>query len=197
MSTPDKPESATDWKTLDAAVRRYVRSQVADAALVDDLTQDVLVKLHRHLGRLRDKEKLAGFVRRTARSVVVDHFRRHRPASPVSDELPGELFAVEPSEPDPAHVLSRWVASRVEHLPDRYREVLRRTELEGQTLRQVADALGVPYSTIKSRVQRGRALLHADLLACCAVEVDARGRVTTFDPRPSGCACASRSGRER
>jgi RNA polymerase sigma-70 factor (ECF subfamily) len=42
-------------------------------------------------------------------------------------------------------------------------------------------------------VQRGRDLLHADLLRCCAVEIDARGRVMDFAPRSgrdgTNCGC--------
>ena len=55
--------------------------------------------------------------------------------------------------------------------------------------------IGVPYSTLKSRVQRGRDLLHAELLGCCAVELDARGRVTDFEPRScKPCGCTPKTG---
>jgi RNA polymerase sigma-70 factor, ECF subfamily len=194
MSEHPEPGLQPDWRALDAAVRRYVRAQVGAGAVVDDLVQDVLVRLHRHLGNLRSREKLPALVYRTARSVVVDHFRRQRPTSAISDDLPGPSVSPETLDPDPAQILSRWVANRADLLPERYREVLRRTELQGKTQRQVADELGLAYSTVKSRAQRGRALLHADLLACCRVEVDVRGRVTAFEPRPSGCGCAQPPG---
>lgn len=171
-------------------MRRYVGTHVADASVLDDLVQDVLLRLHRHLGSLRSADKLTVLVYRTARSVVVDHFRRRRATAEVPEELAAPALLPEAFDPDPTAILSRWVAGRVERLPAHYREVLRRTELQGQTQRQVADELGLAYSTVKSRAQRGRALLHADLLACCRVEVDVRGRVTDFEPRPSGCGCA-------
>lgn len=193
MSECPDVEPLPDWRALEAAVRRYVGAQIADASVQDDLVQDVLLRLHRHLGNLRGRDKLAALVYATARSVVVDHFRRRRSTAEVSEDLPAESLVPEAFDPDPSEVLGRWLAGRVDRMPERYREVLRRTELQGQTQRQVADELGLAYSTVKSRAQRGRALLHADLLACCRVEVDVRGRVTGFEPRPSGCDCAGSS----
>jgi RNA polymerase sigma-70 factor, ECF subfamily len=194
MSECSDGEPRPDWKALEAAVRRYVSAQIADACVRDDLVQDVLLRLHRHLGNLRRRDKLAALVYRTARSVVVDHFRRRRSTTEFSDELAAPSLLPEAFDSDPTEVLGRWLAGRVDRMPERYREVLRRTELQGQTQRQVADDLGLAYSTVKSRAQRGRALLHADLLACCRVEVDARGRVTDFEPRPTGCDCAGSRG---
>ena len=190
MTPQRETEPSPDWKALEAAVRRYVGTHVADASVLDDLVQDVLLRLHRHLGNLRSADKLTSLLYRTARSVVVDHFRRRRPTTDVSEDLAAPAMLSEALEPDPTEILGRWVAGRVERLPAHYREVLRRTELQGQTQRQVADELGLAYSTVKSRAQRGRDLLHADLLACCRIEVDVRGRVTDFEPRPSGCGCA-------
>jgi RNA polymerase sigma-70 factor (ECF subfamily) len=64
------------------------------------------------------------------------------------------------------------------------------TEIDGLTMRAAADALGLSVSGAKSRVQRGRALLRARLLRCCAVEVDARGRPFAFEGRSHRCGCA-------
>ncbi|MDH5492898.1 MAG: hypothetical protein OEY14_13170 [Myxococcales bacterium] len=47
----------------------------------------------------------------------------------------------------------------IDELPPRYREVLRRVEVESKTQKEVAGELGLSLSGAKSRVQRGRAEL--------------------------------------
>jgi RNA polymerase sigma-70 factor, ECF subfamily len=52
-----------------------------------------------------------------------------------------------------------------------------------------AQELGVSLSTMKSRVQRGRAQLREALDRCCAISLDVRGHVTDVVPRVA-CRCA-------
>ncbi|MBK8239755.1 MAG: TauD/TfdA family dioxygenase [Deltaproteobacteria bacterium] len=67
-----------------------------------------------------------------------------------------------------------------------YREALTLTELEGLTQREAAEMLGISLSGMKSRVQRGRAQLRRALEVCCDIDVDVRGRVIGYTPRPDG-----------
>lgn len=180
------------WRSLDAALHGFFHARVADPQARADLVQDVLLRMHERRDQLRDEDRLEAWAFRVARNALVDHYRRKHP----SEALP-EL--VEP-EPEPenrnAEILGAWLRTRIEQLPASYREALELTEIKGLSQREAAEALGVPYSTLKSRVQRGRDLLHAELLGCCAVELDVRGRVTDFEPRscrPCGCE-AKKSG---
>lgn len=87
--------------------------------------------------------------------------------------------------------LARYVAPFVAMLPSPYREALTLTELEGLTQKQAAELLGLSLSGMKSRVQRGRRALRQALEACCHIELDARGKVMDFAPRPDGRLPAS------
>jgi RNA polymerase sigma-70 factor (ECF subfamily) len=84
-----------------------------------------------------------------------------------------------------ASILGPWLRATIETLPEEYADALRRVELEGQSQKDAARELGLSYSGMKSRVQRGRALLQQALLRCCAVERDVRGRVIDWSPRPA------------
>jgi RNA polymerase sigma-70 factor (ECF subfamily) len=79
----------------------------------------------------------------------------------------------------------------IDTLPPPDREALTLTELEGLSQREAAERLGMSYSGLKSRVQRGRAKLRAVLDRCCEVELDPRGAVITFRPRGNGCETPS------
>jgi RNA polymerase sigma-70 factor (ECF subfamily) len=71
----------------------------------------------------------------------------------------------------------------IDNLPEPYREAIVLTELEGLTQQQLAERAGLSLSGAKSRVQRGRAMLKAELEACCRFEFDQRGRVMDCEPR--------------
>lgn len=179
-------EERERWRELEGALHRFYRGRIADAAVRDDLVQDVLLRVHARREQLRDEDRLEAWMFRIARHALVDHLRRARPGV----ALPEELADPEPPELAPSRapqILGAYLRGQIEQLPPRYREVLELTELEGLGQREAAARLELPYSTLKSRVQRGRDLLHAALLRCCAVELDARGRVTDFEPRDCGC----------
>ena len=179
-------DPAGEWRRVDAALHGFYRARVPDPQLRADLVQDVLLRMHERREQLREDDRLDAWAFRIARNVLVDHLRRARP----TDALP-ELGAPAPEPSDDApQILGAWLRAQIDTLPPRYREVLELTELRGLSQREAAEALGLPYSTLKSRVQRGRDQLHAQLLQCCDVEVDVRGRVTDFSPRDCrGCGC--------
>ncbi|PRP95130.1 sigma-70 family RNA polymerase sigma factor [Enhygromyxa salina] len=191
--TPGEPttqDPSAQWRRLDQVVHRFLRPRIADEQLRADLVQDVLLRMHERREQLRTEDRLDAWAYRIARNVLVDHYRRARPSEPLPElaESPPEANS------DAPQVLGSWLRSQIDKLPAQYREALELTELRGLSQREAAVALGLPYSTLKSRVQRGRERLHADLLACCAVELDARGRVTDFTPRaasPCGCTPAT------
>jgi RNA polymerase sigma-70 factor (ECF subfamily) len=174
------------WRRLDAALHGFFRGRVSDEQVRADLVQDVLLRIHERREQLRDDDRLSAWAFRVARNALVDHYRG-APAAEALPELsvPGHDVDLPNDAPQ---VLGSWLRGQIDSLPPRYREALELTELRGLSQVEAARELGVPTSTLKSRVQRGRALLHAELLSCCAVELDVRGRVTDFTPRAASNA---------
>ncbi len=91
-------------------------------------------------------------------------------------------------------LVATYVAPFIAMLPTPYREALTLTELEGITQKEAAEMMGVSFSGMKSRVQRGREKLRALLENCCEIALDARGRLIACEPRPHGkqpanCCC--------
>lgn len=182
------------WAELRATLEPFVARRVP-AEDVDDVVQDVFLRLSRGLPSLRDEERFGPWVYRVARSAVADHLRARAraPFAPLEDEEP----AATPDEPaltEGERLLAPLVGVFVAALPSPYREALTLTELEGMSQREAADRVGITVSGMKSRVQRGRERLRESFEACCAIERDARGRVVEITPRPGGrvpdgCSC--------
>ncbi len=179
------------WTAFSAPLRGYIRRQVRNESAVDDLLQEVFVRVHTHGANIRAQESLRGWLYEITRNVVTDHFRRQRPGQFVPFPIDAEERYAAP-EPDTVasslQALSPCVRAMAEALPEPYREALLLTEFAGLSQRALAGRLGLTFSGAKSRVQRAREKLRALLLACCHLEFDHAGRVMGYQPN---CACCA------
>lgn len=173
-------------------LRPFVARRVP-AAEVDDVLQDVFVRVQRGLPALRDEERLVPWLYQVARSAVRESARqraRHPLANHESAELPGEapesLIASETG-------LAAFAAAAVARLPSPYREALTLTELQGVTQLAASKLLGISPSGMKSRVQRGREKLRQLIESSCDISLDVRGGVIACEPKAQ-CSCPGREG---
>lgn len=177
------PEARGAWKELEQRLRPYLARRVASAADIDDLLQDIFVRLHRGLPALRDEERFGGWVYRVANSAIVDKVRQRAraPRFGSDDDLVADSSHGDDNELQSD--LSECVALFVSRLPSPYREAITLTELQGLTQKDAAEMLGVSLSALKSRAQRGRDKIRHMFDECCRISVDARGRVVECEPR--------------
>lgn len=193
MMDPKQPDDLNDrqtWQVLDAKLRPFVAGRVP-ARDVDDVVQEVFLRIQRGLSQLRDDQRFGPWVYRVARSAVVDHWRRSA-RHPLASGEPGEA-ALHRQQHTSEHLpeateqeVANYAALLVDTLPAPYREALTLTELQGMSQRDAAARLGISVSGMKSRVQRGREKLRTALENCCHIALDARRRVIGCQPRGSG-----------
>ena len=184
------------WPDAASRLRPFLARRVP-AVELDDVLQDVFVRIQRGLPALRDEERFTPWLFQVARSAIADNHRaRARHAAPPAAEDhddPAESLPApdvrEADDRDASRTLSTCISVFVARLPSPYREAVTLVELEGLTAREAAEMAGVSVSGMKSRVQRGRAQLRQLLEECCEIALDARGKVTDFTPRPRPCPC--------
>lgn len=176
------------WRDLEAKLRPFVARRVRSSSDVDDVVQDVFLRMQRGLPDLRDEERFGPWVYQVARSAIVDHRRVAARLPAPTDDLP-DLAIADDAGDDVGAVerdLALYVAPFVALLPSPYREALTLTELEGLSQTEAAAMIGISVSGMKSRVQRGREKLRAALDACCRIALDVRGRIIACKPREDG-----------
>lgn len=176
----------TPWQDIAVRLRPFVARRVSPVE-IDDVMQDIFIRMQRGLPALRDEDRFTSWLFQIARSSIAEHMRarqRHRLPDGETDEP-----AMEPDEDDRAAVrsLASCVTVFVAALPSPYREAVTLVELEGLTAREAADMAGISVSGMKSRVQRGREQLRRMFEQCCEIALDARGKVTEFTPRGPRC----------
>jgi RNA polymerase sigma-70 factor (ECF subfamily) len=183
-----EPTTAAIWSDLSADLWRFIRRRVSDEHVADDLLQEAFVRIHRHLGDLKEADRLVAWVYQIARNVVHDHFRKAPGAtlplgdSDPPDEVEGQWDAVRSRA-------AEWLDELIQQLPENYREAVRLSEIEGLPQQEVANRMGLSLSGAKSRIQRGRALLKGVLDQCCTFQFDRRGNLTECDPKPDRTVC--------
>jgi RNA polymerase sigma-70 factor (ECF subfamily) len=186
MSAPSSELLERAYRELRADVRQFVaRRSPPDA--VDDLTQEIFLRMHERAADLRDTSRVAPWAFRIARNVVIDHLRARRPHTPLDE---AEEPAVDEPESTFNESVAAWFRPMIALLPEEYATALELTELGGLSQRELAERMGLSLSGAKSRVQRGRKMLEDVLRACCNFEIDARGNVIGCSPRngkPCGC----------
>lgn len=154
-------------------VRRHLAGIVRDQAAAEDLTQEVFLRLWTRAEQWECRGSFRGWLFRIATNLALNHLRsvrrrREEPLSPPTGEgdaeadLPERL--IDALAPDPAATLeARERTGRLhrllEQLPLEKREVLRLIHEEEMEIREVADTLGIPEGTVKSRLHHARRYL--------------------------------------
>lgn len=175
------------WQDVADRLRPFIARRVSPSE-IDDVMQDVFVRMQRGLSGLKDEERFTSWLFQIARNSVADHLRtRQRHPLPKSGTEVDAAAEVDDDDRDAARSLSGCVSMFVAQLESPYREAVTLVELEGLTAREAADMVGISVSGMKSRVQRGRAQLRALFDACCEIALDARGKVTDYTPRTAPC----------
>lgn len=132
-----------------------------EAAL--DATQETFITVFRKADRFAGRSAFSTWLYRVAVNTCYDVSRRTRRRR--SDPLPEGLDPADPSSADgyAAADLRPQIEEALAALPAEFRAAVILADLEGLALDTVAEALGAPIGTVKSRVFRGRRLLAESL----------------------------------
>lgn len=181
------------WRSLELKLRPFVARRLRSEADVDDVVQDVLLRMHRGLAELRDDDSFGGWTYQIARSAIADHLRAAAKQGSLAEGLEREEIPDGQDEDTSARdVLAASLGPFIAALPHPYREALVLAELKGLSQKQAAEMVGTSLSGMKSRIQRGRRLIRKSLGDCCRIALDGRGKVLSFEIRedgrfPNGC----------
>jgi RNA polymerase sigma-70 factor (ECF subfamily) len=155
-----------DREAFELLYRRYVRPlfglalrRLGDRGHAEDAVQEAFAAIWRSASTYRPERGAAGgWLYTVARNAIVDRLRRNGLSTDA--ELP-ELVANEPGPPERAEdsYVSWRVHRALEELQPREREVIELAYWSGMSQSEVADYLGLPLGTVKTRTRSGLARL--------------------------------------
>jgi RNA polymerase sigma-70 factor (ECF subfamily) len=127
-----------------------------------DLTQEIFLRIYRHLGSFGGRSSLKTWIFRIAVNHCRDRLSRWRPLTqPLGDDPgEGEVAYADPSRgPEELAVAAdegRRVTEGLARLAPVFREAVVLRDIEGLSYEEIADVLGVRIGTVRSRIARGR-----------------------------------------
>jgi len=173
----------TIYQDFHSQLYHFIVGRVSDSDAAEDILQDVYLKIHSNIETLRESDRLQSWIYRITRNAITDYYRRVRP----QEELPESFASPLDEEPDAMSELTVSVKGMILCLPEKYRQALELTELQGLSQVELAARLSISVSGAKSRVQRAREKLKEAFLDCCHFEFDRLGRVIHYEPKCGQC----------
>ena len=161
-----------DLRAFDLLVLKYqgriaalVSRYVSDAGEVEDVTQEAFIKAYRALGKFRGDSAFYTWLYRIAANAAKNHLvaKGRRPGADATiqdaesfDE--GGMLS-ESASPEALAMggeLAEVVESALNALPDELKAALMLREFDGLSYDDIADVLGCPVGTVRSRIFRAR-----------------------------------------
>jgi RNA polymerase sigma-70 factor (ECF subfamily) len=160
-------------------VSRYERSvynlvvrMLRHPAQAQDITQDVFVRVFRHLGTYDPAHKFSNWILRIARNAAIDAIRRREPEwvpleSGEGKVSPADTVAAPAGNEGPDRVdreeTARALEGALARLRPEYREVLVLRYHEDLSYEEIVEVTGLPLGTVKSYLHRARAEMASQL----------------------------------
>ena len=172
MTDPAADRSAFEAEVLpqlDSLYRLGLRL-TTDPSRAEDLVQDTALKAFRSWQRFQPGTNIRSWLFTILRNTFINDYRRRQ-----REPIPMDLEAVEPhaafraaQDEDPegaffSQIVDAKVLNAIDALPEEFREVLVLSDIENLPYAEIAEVLGVPVGTVKSRLFRARRQLQEAL----------------------------------
>jgi len=129
---------------------------IGDFAASEDVGQEVFLTAWRKIHDLREPEKLKGWLAQVARNAALAQVRHRKPHEELDASLALADESPTPDEATASEEEAELVRQSLASLPETYRLPLVLYYREGQSVRAVAETLGISEDATKQRLARGR-----------------------------------------
>ena len=158
------------------ALFSYLMRQLGDAALAEDLLQDLFVRIVKGASEFQQRSKFTTWAYTIARNLVIDSGRRGKLrrttslSTPLGDDKDGPTLldtlteaAMSTQRDVESREIARVLETALAKLPGDQREVFELRELAGLPFAEIAEVVGSSENTVKSRMRYALERLRAAL----------------------------------
>lgn len=175
----DEPAMENLLRLLYPLVSRWIRGKTGNLEDAEDVTQDVMFRISKHIGRFDGRAKVTTWAYQITSNAVTDHYRRSSGEGPPQ---PGGVASAEVATPAIAaetvddRTAAELVKTFFEALPGKQREVFDLADLQGFRSSEVAEMLGMNPATVRAHLFRARRAIREKILELNPKLVEAYGR---------------------
>lgn len=132
-----------------------IRKLLIDERDVDDAVQTTLIQVSKAIGTFEGRSRFTTWLYRIAEREALQVLRRNKNvAAPTDDDLSG--IASEVRRMSSVVVSRAMIRQALEELDPKFREPVVLCDVEGLEYATIAERLGVPLNTVRTRIMRGR-----------------------------------------
>jgi RNA polymerase sigma-70 factor (ECF subfamily) len=148
-------------------IYNFVLRQLRAPALAEDVTQEVFMRLVQNAADFKHEARFSTWLYAIARNLCVDQLRRlqHRrhpsldqplgdsDGRTLGDAVPNLHYSASAERAAVGSEVQATIAKAVEALPEEQREVFLLREVADLPFKEIAEIIGVPENTVKSRMR--------------------------------------------
>lgn len=164
----------------------YLRRMVGNSADADDLLQETLIRVARGLPTLEQSAAVKSWLFRIASNVAIDHIRKNKRVDPVEFTDEDDRNDVDEEDRLVLDEMNSCVREVIDSLPPDYRAVIVLFNLEGRSIAEISEILGISDSAVKVRIHRARKRLRDALDRECTFYTTSDGAIRC-DRKTPGC----------
>jgi len=168
-------------RKLGRLLSRFIR----DPAEVEDVAQEAFIKAYRALPAFRGDSAFYTWLYRIGINTAKNHLMALGRRAPTSTEVEAEeaegfddgeqLRDINtPESVLLSNEIARTVNATIEKLPEELRRAIQMRELEGMSYEDIAQAMGCPIGTVRSRIYRAREAISEQLKPLLDTQKDKR-----------------------
>lgn len=175
-----KRVQAGDTVAFDILVQKYqhkvvnlVGRFVSDQTECYDITQDAFIKAYRAIGKFRGDSQFYTWLYRIAANTAKNYLASKARKSPTysvdvddAEHFEGESGLKEYATPENlllTEEIKSTVFKAIEALPDDLKSAITLREIEGLSYEEIAEVMGCPIGTVRSRIFRARDVIDKEL----------------------------------
>jgi RNA polymerase sigma-70 factor (ECF subfamily) len=152
-------------------IQGFLRKRLNDEERVEDLTQDTFLRIHRARDSYDSSRKFSTWIHTIANNLLKNEFRNRsrRRETAFSELRPESSMSGQPTRPvefasggaDPSREayrseLRKAIDEAIEKMDEHHRIPFVMREVEDRTYEEIAEEIGIPVGTVKSRLNRAR-----------------------------------------
>jgi RNA polymerase sigma-70 factor, ECF subfamily len=153
---------------------RIARSILRNDSEAEDVVQEAYVKAFTHLGGFRRESSLGTWLARIVMNEALGRLHRDRLAVGLETfegrrteariiQFPQAVASDDPERTMAQRQILQLVERAIDSLPEIFRIVFMLRRIEGMSVEETADLLGLQRETVKTRLYRARRLIHKEL----------------------------------
>tara|TARA_B100000508_G_C11409604_1_gene252579 strand:+ start:159 stop:740 length:582 start_codon:yes stop_codon:yes gene_type:complete len=152
-------------------ILNFIFNYVRDFEISEDITQDTMIKLYQKKHYYKEIAKLSTWLYTIAKNLANTELRRRKIRKTIilshisKDDKPYDIPSDQPGthQEIESEITSKIIRNAIDQLTDKFKTVIILRDIQELSYEDISSIVGVPIGTIKSRINRARLQLQADL----------------------------------